>query len=285
MIPSVPTLHKAPYPSISPLRPELSQAGRTVLIAGGSTGIGFAIARGFMQAKASRVILLGRRADVVQAAADKLNAECADKTKLWDELEAQGTVVDVLVLNAAVTGGAAPILQSGLKRLWNTFEVNVRSLMDFTERLWKQKGGGKKYIVNISTSGIHTLDTESKAIPAYGLTKNAGTLLLQQIAMDTDPRDMQIVSFHPGGIFTEMASKTVSQDLYDWDDEHLPGNFAVWAASEEATFAHGRMLAAHWDVDELKANTAVEIAAKGSTLLKIGLLGVTTDQEVQKRVE
>lgn len=136
-----------------------------------------------------------------------------------------------------------------------------------------------QYVVNVSTSGIHTLDTESKAIPAYGLTKNAGTLLLQQIAMDTDPRQMQIVSFHPGGIFTEMASKVVNKDLYDWDDEDLPGNFGVWAASEEAAFAHGRMLAAHWDVDELKASTA----GKGSLLPKIGLLSVTTDEEVQNR--
>jgi hypothetical protein len=129
------------------------------------------------------------------------------------------------------------------------------------------------------------LDTESKIIPAYGLTKNAGTLLLQQIAMDADPRKMQIISFHPGGIYTEMGAKTISKDLYDWDDENLPGNFAVWVASEEAAFAHGRMLAAHWDVDELKANTAVEVARKWSSLLKIGLLGVTTDEEVQKRAE
>lgn len=76
-----------------------------------------------------------------------------------------------------------------------------------------------------------------------------------------------------------MASKVVSKDLYDWDDEDLPGNFAVWAASEEAAFAHGRMLAAHWDVDELKASTV----GKGSLLPKIGLLSVTTDEEVQKR--
>lgn len=161
-VPSVPTLHKTPYPSISPLRPELSQAGRTVLVAGGSSGIGFAIARGFVRAKASRVILLGRRPDAIQGAADKLNAESADKdatkvtglvcdigdlndtAKLWDRLKAQGISVDVVVLNAAVTGGMAPILQSGLEILWNTFEVNVRTLMDFTERLWKQEGGGKK---------------------------------------------------------------------------------------------------------------------------------------------
>lgn len=43
--------------------------------------------------------------------------------------------------------------------------------------------------------------------PTYGLTKNAGTALLQQIAKDTSANDMQIVSFHPGGVLTESARK------------------------------------------------------------------------------
>jgi hypothetical protein len=37
--------------------------------------------------------------------------------------------------------------------------------------------------------------------PAYGLTKNAGTLLMQQIAKDVSPDVLQIVSFHPGLIY------------------------------------------------------------------------------------
>lgn len=43
--------------------------------------------------------------------------------------------------------------------------------------------------------------------PTYGLTKNVSTLLLQQIAKDTRVEDMQIVSFHPGGVLTDMARK------------------------------------------------------------------------------
>lgn len=43
--------------------------------------------------------------------------------------------------------------------------------------------------------------------PTYGLTKNSSTLLLQQIAKDTKPEDMQVVSFHPGGVLSESARK------------------------------------------------------------------------------
>lgn len=41
--------------------------------------------------------------------------------------------------------------------------------------------------------------------PSYGLTKSSATLLVQQIAKDTKVQDMQIVSFHPGGVLTDMA--------------------------------------------------------------------------------
>lgn len=49
--------------------------------------------------------------------------------------------------------------------------------------------------------------------PTYGLTKNAATLLMQQIAKDTDPKNMQVVSFHPGGVLSESSRKLgVSED-------------------------------------------------------------------------
>jgi len=161
--PSVKTLHHAEYPAISPLRPELSKAGKTVLIAGGSTGIGFAIARAFVRAKAARVILLGRREAVVKESAAKLAAEVGDKTtsttttiiplvcdvvdlaesaKLWDSLKKDGIFVDVLVLNAATFGEPKPILEAGLASVWGAFEVNVRMPLDFAERFHKQQVGG-----------------------------------------------------------------------------------------------------------------------------------------------
>jgi len=272
-IPLIKTHHKSPYPSISPARPELSQAGKTVLIAGGSAGIGFAIARAFVQAKASRVILLGRRRDVLEASAAKLAAEVADKmsttvegrvcdisnlndtARLWENLQRESIFVDVLVLNAAVTGKLGPILSHALADTWSAFEVNVRTILDFTGHFYGQDGeaGRQKvcrtepshspkagrqagrptclcttltlcvpapqYLINVSTSAIHNLSTESALIPAYGLTKNAGTLLLQQIALDTDPDKMQVVSYHPGGVRTELAvTNNVPEDAWAWDD-------------------------------------------------------------------
>lgn len=53
--------------------------------------------------------------------------------------------------------------------------------------------------------------------PTYGLTKNAGTLLLQQIAKDVASDDMQVVSFHPGGVYTESARREGYEDTGNFD--------------------------------------------------------------------
>lgn len=147
--------HRSSYAAISPFRPELSQAGRTVLITGASAGIGFAIARAYASASASKVILIGRRKDVVHNSASKLSAEfkdtkfdarvcdvgnVAESATLWSDLRADGVFIDVLVLNAAKFGGQESILNTGVENIWLQYETNVRSLLQFTEQLYKQKG-------------------------------------------------------------------------------------------------------------------------------------------------
>lgn len=150
------TIHKTTYPTIDPARPELSQAGRTVVITGGSAGIGFAIAQGFAQAGARHIIILGRRQNVLDEAVSQLHEQYAsvkidgrqsdvgnlDETDaLWKSFENDGIFVDVLVLNAALVSAGSSILELGRDEVWSQYLVNVRSHLDFTERFYKQKGG------------------------------------------------------------------------------------------------------------------------------------------------
>lgn len=150
----VKTYHKSSYAAISPLRPELSQAGRTVLITGASAGIGFAIASAYASASASKVILTGRREDVVQSSASRLSGEfknttfdarvcdvgnVAESATLWSSLRADGIFIDVLVLNAAKFGDQESILNAGVENIWSQYETNVRSPLQFTEQLYKQE--------------------------------------------------------------------------------------------------------------------------------------------------
>ncbi|SCV52377.1 related to peroxisomal short-chain alcohol dehydrogenase [Fusarium fujikuroi] len=162
---SLPTLnkyHKKPYQAIDPALPVLQQTGRTVIVTGGNSGIGYAIARSFVKANAACVIILGRRKDVVASAAAKLQEEgcqfgsgtdvqgrtcdisdLKSTEHLWKSLESEGTFVDVLVLSAASYGATEKILDGGLSKVWGEFESNVRSTLDMTERFYKQKAADR----------------------------------------------------------------------------------------------------------------------------------------------
>ena len=54
----------------------------------------------------------------------------------------------------------------------------------------------------------------------------------------------------------------------------LPAHFAVWAASREAAFLHGRFVWSEWDVEELKAGPTREKIDSDHTYLQIGVHGL-----------
>lgn len=155
----VKTIHNEAYPAISPTRPELSQAGKTVLITGGSVGIGYAIATGFAEAGVKHIILIGRRKHVNISSAEKLHAayphvqvegrECdigdLELTEaLWADLAEKNIFVDILVLNAVKYPKPKSLLELGRDGIWDNLTVNVRSVIDYTERFHKQPNGEQR---------------------------------------------------------------------------------------------------------------------------------------------
>ncbi|KAJ4246327.1 hypothetical protein NW762_013678 [Fusarium torreyae] len=296
-IPLTKRLHARVYEAICPSQPFLCQAGRTVLITGGSDGIGFVIARNFGLAKADKVIITGRAREKLDAAVDRLVQEhevsddyCTTAKfegrlchlsdlnsidRLFDELAADGVHVDVLVLNAALNV-AGSLSYQGWEKTWEQFVVNARSLHQFHDRLHQQVTQPERtyYIVNVSSGAIHDFGSP-KDLSSYSLTKAAGTLLLQKLADESNPQQSQIISFHPGAIFTaQTREKGMTENSMNWDDVSLPGAFAVWCASPEASFLHGRFVWAAWDVDELKTGALRERLETDGSFLRIGVHGL-----------
>ena len=151
--------HRSSYTAIATSNPKLSQAGRTVLIPGGGTNIGFSISKAFVQAKAETLIIIGRRLDVLEEAASKLRkeAEAAGATtkiivrqldvtdlpgveKFWKDLAAENIVVDVFVNNAVRFSEPKPLLELGFEELSAQFDTNVKSAFFFTDKFVKQPG-------------------------------------------------------------------------------------------------------------------------------------------------
>ncbi|KAJ5105267.1 short-chain dehydrogenase/reductase [Penicillium alfredii] len=271
--------HRHSYSAISPSALPNSQSGRTVLIAGASTGIGRSISRSFAAAGAARTILVGRTLATLEKAALTIpNAEARvcdissleSVEGLWNSLKQDGIHVDTLILNAAAASIVGS-LKTGWREIWGVFETtvlgNLRMVQGFVDQMGNKQGHA---LISISSFMAHSNPAPGQG--AYSASKAALANLLQHLAEEIPAIDAQIINVHPGAILTDAArSVGMTEDSFPWDDENLPGDFCVWASTKAAAFLHGRFVWANWDVDELMARNT-EICSQAG-MLKIGLQG------------
>lgn len=55
---------------------------------------------------------------------------------------------------------------------------------------------------------------------------------------------------------------------------NLPGSYAVWAASENARFLHGRFTWCTWDIEDIASDKMKAELEKDPWLLKVGIKGL-----------
>jgi NAD(P)-dependent dehydrogenase (short-subunit alcohol dehydrogenase family) len=263
-------VHRTVYPAIDPTRPVLSAAGKTVLISGGATGIGFEISNNFAMAGAATIALLGRRENILSAASAKL-AQAHPKTKfltfaadITDEVYIQAVYaslrlsatsgdIDILITSAAYAGTQTGILDRPVEELRTAFNTNVIGNYILARAFLATPGieNEGKILIDVSSASAHLLIPQ---VAISGATKTAYTLLARHIAQEYP--EVRVHSMHPGWIFSDnVKSIGVPEDAMVWDDAKLPGAFAVWLASPEAAFLNGRYVKATWDVEELIAQT------------------------------
>ncbi|KAF2476584.1 NAD(P)-binding protein [Lindgomyces ingoldianus] len=267
----VKTVHQAPYPAIDPTKPSLSAAGKTVLITGGATGIGYSIARNFAAANASTIILLARRASTLETASAELskkypstqvliyavdisNPQAVSSTYISATSTAKNHSIDILVLSAVYSHPQAAMLSILDSDLRASFETNIFGNLDLVRKFiaLPSPSNHQKTILDVSSEAIFT---SVPTTAGYGASKYGLTFLLRHIQADNPA--LRIHSFHPGAIWTPMVEKVgVKKSHVEslLDDEGLPGGFAVWLAGPEAEFLKGRMVFAKWDVEDLVRN-------------------------------
>ena len=108
--------------------------GKVAVITGGSTGIGFAAAKLFVE-EGAHVFIMGRRHkeldEAVRAIGSNVTgvqgdvAKLADLDRLYETAKAQGRRIDVVFANAG-TGEPAPLGSVTEEHLDKLFSVNVK---------------------------------------------------------------------------------------------------------------------------------------------------------------
>ncbi len=108
----------------------MNPSGHTVLITGGATGIGFALAKKF-QAAGNRVIVVGRSEQKLAAATAALpgiSTCAADVTSAADRARLLGTYLDISILiNNAGIQYLVPVLESTPHDIKHELDVNFLS--------------------------------------------------------------------------------------------------------------------------------------------------------------
>ncbi len=188
-------------------------AGMSLLVTGGGSGIGEAVARHFCAAGA-RVTISGRRADRLAAVADSIGSSChfvvgdvtvaADRTAMVAAAVAHGGgALDVLVNNAG-NMYRGPLAELDEQSILDLFHSNVVAAMMLTQAALPYLLTARGAIIFIGST--HSQRAFPGASP-YAATKGAVETLTGVLAAELGPQSVRVSCVRPGGVFTEINQR------------------------------------------------------------------------------
>ena len=239
--------------------------GRTAVITGGASGIGFETARRFLHAGAN-VVIGDYNAEAGAAAVATLSAEGhesrisfvrvdvsseADVEHMMREAVAQFGRLDFAFNNAGIAGAIGPIMETDVEHWDATFAVMMRGVflgVKHAARLMSQSGGGA--IVNTASIGGVT----GGVLPtAYSATKAAVINFTQNAANELAEYRIRVNAVSPGVIFTPLMhngraeqAEAVVREIQPWPDRGEPHHVAdavLFLCSPAAAFITGESIA------------------------------------------
>lgn len=210
--------------------------GKTCLVTGASSGIGFETALGLSRAGA-RVGIVGRSRERTEAAAARIRAETGDPVNVFvadlsSQAETQrlaGEVLalyprlDLLVNNAGAIFDRRTVTVDGLERTWALDHLAYMQLtLALLDRL---KASAPARIVNLSsaahTRGRIALDDLNgelgfAGMKAYSQAKLGNLLFTYALARRLEGSGVTVNAVHPGVVASEFAKNLVGPLGFVW---------------------------------------------------------------------
>src|SRR5436190_2601771 len=212
--------------------------GRTILITGGSAGIGLAFARKFLEL-GNEVIVTGRRGaalDQVKSKYPKLHtiqsdvADPAQIAALAARVKSDFPRLDVLMNNAGI------MLYKNLKSraadltgLMTEMNINVGGVIGTTSALIDVLTSNKGTVINVS-SGLAFVPLP--AAPIYSATKAAIHSYTQSLRFQLEETGVEVIELMPPVVKTDMTSELAEGDGFAviTTDELMKQSFAALQA-------------------------------------------------------
>jgi NADP-dependent 3-hydroxy acid dehydrogenase YdfG len=194
-----------------------SLSGKTVLITGASSGIGYAIAEQCAQ-QGAQLILTARRTDRLAKLAEQLAREHSVKIQclkldvtqsgsvasVIEEIRAKAGSLDVLVNNAGLALGVDPISE-GKEDEWQTvLDTNVMGVLRMTRGVLRELFSTERglHIVNLgSVAGFMVY--EGGAV--YCASKYALQAITRTLRLEVLGKPIRVTSVDPGMVETEFS--------------------------------------------------------------------------------
>ena len=181
-------------------------AGKIAVITGGSSGIGLATAKRFVN-EGAYVFITGRRQSELDAAVSEIGhnvtgvqgdvSKLADIDKLYAAVKKQKGKLDIVFANAG-TGAFAPLEQISEEHFDKQFNVNVKGLLFTVQKALPLLQPGGSIVLNasiVATKG-------SQALSVYSATKAAVRSFARTWSVDLKDRKIRVNAISPGIIPT-----------------------------------------------------------------------------------
>ncbi len=196
--------------------------GRTVIVTGGTRGIGLALAQGYVLAGA-RVVVASRKAEACEEAARRLRelggeaigvpthlGEVDDLAALVSRTVSEFGGVDVLVNNAA-NPLAQPLGQLTVDALTKSFEVNLRGPVFLVqEALPHLKSSPHAAVLNMVSVGAFIV---APMLSIYAAMKSALMSFTRSMAAEFAGDGIRVNALAPGPVDTDMMRKNPQEAI------------------------------------------------------------------------